>query len=318
MKSSTNKVLQAIMRRNRKLFKRSRRNNKKGKTMSKGWSVGKVPEKCTNCDFQKDEKWVIQIQAPVMQVIFGMCDKVVTEWQMLLLGEIDTDKRTVYVTDYWVPKQKVTYASVINEDLIDAEVIAEKGIVAGIHSHSNMGVFFSSTDDEFSNMSLIKHHVVVNNKYEFIATSRVDLPCGMVKFMDTAVITGITPSLSIIGIENVQQEVRHVTNGNHGGSYQHNWHDIEKERKDYWNKFATPKNKAIKLLNLKDDEKDDPAYSEGWVLDPISGLLVKRHTLSMKEQEGAYPVTNEEAKDIAEAEQIANQSNPNYYTGMDY
>lgn len=172
------------------------------------WSTGEAPKKCENCDFAKDEDYRILIQPQVMSAIFAMCRIVTQEWQMMLIGKCEGSE--VVITDYWVPKQTVTYTTVKNEELIDANVIRERGIIATIHSHANMQVFFSQVDDEYTNLSHIKHHLVVNNKHDFVATTRVDLPCGMVKFMKTTVHTSINELETVDGITNVKG-MNHLT-----------------------------------------------------------------------------------------------------------
>ena len=141
------------------------------------------PYQCASaCSFQdaKKDKFEILITDPVNKVIKSLCSKVKVEWQLLLIGE--GDQEGIIITDYYVPKQEVTGSTVKNLDCIDAEAVKNMGIVATLHSHANMNVFFSSVDDESTNNSFIKTHLVVNNKFEFVACNRVDLPCGMVKF----------------------------------------------------------------------------------------------------------------------------------------
>jgi len=125
------------------------------------------------------------------------CEQVKTEWQVLLIGE-EREDNVVYCDDYFIPKQEVTSASVTNIDCIDKKVIEDKSIVGTIHSHGNMSVFFSTTDEESTNTSLIKNHIVTNNNGDYVGTKAIDLPCGMKRFID-AQITRDLPHIKMAG-----------------------------------------------------------------------------------------------------------------------
>jgi hypothetical protein len=112
---------------------------------------------------------------------------------MLLIGT-EHEGNVVRITDYYVPEQKVTSASVKMNECMDLETVQKLGIVATIHSHASMKVFFSGTDYTETNTSFIKNHIVVNNKQEFIATKAIELPCGMKRFID-AVVTRDLPAI---------------------------------------------------------------------------------------------------------------------------
>lgn len=169
------------------------------------WSVGEAPKECTKCDHVGDDKTRVLVHPDVLSAIFYLCREVKSEWQMLLVGsEVGN---TVTVDGYYIPKQEVTAASVKNLEAIDEEFIKSRSIVATIHSHADMTVFFSAVDDECTNMSWIKHHLVVNNKGEFIAKTRHDLACGMVKFNEASVETLIPNKDGAQGSENITKKV---------------------------------------------------------------------------------------------------------------
>ncbi len=171
---------------------------------TRGWNTGDAPKVCTACSYHDNDNGPkIYLSTGVQAAIYKLCADIKLEWQMLLTGRIEQDG-DVIVDGYWIPKQTITAASVQNEDLVDAEVIRTRGIVAGIHSHGTMGVFFSHTDIESTNMSQIRHNIVVNNKHEFVAQSRVDLPCGMVKFLKAQVMLVYPTTTEVIGIENIK------------------------------------------------------------------------------------------------------------------
>lgn len=171
----------------------------------RGWDTGTAPKVCENCDFlPKDNKQRILVEYPVWKVLMALCTEVKVEWQALLKGRIEDG--VVHINGYYIPKQEVGHAHVKNLDVIDDEFITAHTIVAGVHSHGTMNCFFSNTDHEDTNMSLIRHNIVVNNKGEYKACSRMDLPCGLVKFIDAEVMTVGEPDVVIEGLENIQEK----------------------------------------------------------------------------------------------------------------
>lgn len=175
-------------------------------TQSGGWNTGDAPKICTACSFTPSTtKQQIFVEYEVWRSLMSICSKVKVEWQALLKGRIEPNGE-VMITGYYIPKQEVTGASVKNLDIIDDVFIRDNNIVAGVHSHAAMSCFFSTTDVEHTNMSLIKHNIVVNNKSEYKAQTRIDLPCGMVKFIDADVYTVGSPEATIVGIENIEEK----------------------------------------------------------------------------------------------------------------
>ncbi len=105
---------------------------------------------------------------------------------MCLIGRV-MENGDVAVDGYYIPKQSVTAASVRNEEPITLSFIKEYNVVASIHSHANMQVFFSSTDEQ-TNRSLIRYHIVTNNRGDYLAVGRVMLPCGAQLMLDVEVV----------------------------------------------------------------------------------------------------------------------------------
>lgn len=169
------------------------------------WSAGEAPKVCTKCDYVDDKGFRILIHPDVLAAVFHLTREIKMEWQMLLSGAVLGQE--VMINGYYIPKQEVTSSTVTNLEAIDQKFIDDRDIVATIHSHSDMGVFFSQVDDEYTNMSWIKHHVVVNNKGEFVAKSRHDLKCGGVKFVDSKVETMIPTATKAEGVENISKKV---------------------------------------------------------------------------------------------------------------
>lgn len=94
-----------------------------------------------------------------------------TEWMAYLIGHAKEDKEHAYViTDMYFPKQKAGPAHV---EAADGEII--ENVVAAVHSHVGMNVFFSGTDEDHFNHNI---ELVVNNKGEILATGRTQLECG--------------------------------------------------------------------------------------------------------------------------------------------
>lgn len=180
---------------------------------TRGWDTGDAPKVCENCDYlPKTQKTQFMMEHTVWKALMGLCAKIEVEWQALLRGTVDADG-VVKITGYYIPKQEVGPASVKNLDVIDDVFIAEHHIVAGVHSHAGMACFFSSTDVDHTNMSLIRHNIVVNNEGKYKAQSRVDLPCGMVKFIEGELMTYGEPAIVIPGIENIIKKTYGFENG---------------------------------------------------------------------------------------------------------
>lgn len=171
--------------------------------MSK-WDTGTKCNVTDDCSWGEEHEAVPIIISPeVWSVVTGLCEEVKLEWQMMLCGK--ETENAVIVDGYWIPKQEVSCASVKNLDIIDKEVIEERGIIATIHSHGNIGVSFSSTDKEFTNLSLIKNHIVVNNRGDIKATSRYDTPCGKEFFLDSVVRIQVGDTPEIVGRDNITE-----------------------------------------------------------------------------------------------------------------
>ena len=97
-----------------------------------------------------------------------------TEWGASLIGT--NEKGVISITDLNVFNQNVTSVTInaIHEG---------KGSVGIIHSHHNMGSFFSGTDNEGGNQNndvsiVVAHKADSPLKFELLATVRVKTPCG--------------------------------------------------------------------------------------------------------------------------------------------
>lgn len=174
-------------------------------TYRKGWNTEESVKVARNCDWAADRQaYEIMLSKEVEAVITYLCKHIKDEWQMLLLGEVVEDQ--VQCTGYYIPKQKVTRGTVTNLDCIDREFIQQNKVVATIHSHADMGVFFSQTDEVYTNMSLIDHHIVCNNSGEFKGCSKFSLPCGKVFLAKSDVVIMSEPLESVEGYDNIKKE----------------------------------------------------------------------------------------------------------------
>jgi proteasome lid subunit RPN8/RPN11 len=177
--------------------------------MSDKWHVeggAKCYDKCSHAENMAQHN--IVLSKDLWHVICAMLNRFPTkEWQMMLTGE--KLEAGVFCNGYIIPKQEVSMAYVENKDNITAELIAEKHIVCGIHSHVDMGVTPSHTDINDSVMSLIDYHVIVNNKHLTNGMRKAVLPCGGLSVVPCTVsVAGEVDltKLKIEGLENITEK----------------------------------------------------------------------------------------------------------------
>lgn len=177
-----------------------------------GWSTGevvskKIAEDCSWCDAQPKVENVIILNKKVTEAIMWLMENKGVEWQMLLVGEVSTfgdDGDVITISDYIIPKQVVSGATVKNVDCIDKQFIDENKIVCTIHSHVSMGAFFSSTDVTECNSGPIKYHIVMNNKYQYESVKQIKLACGLLKFIPCSVVLWSPKPQEPQGVENIE------------------------------------------------------------------------------------------------------------------
>lgn len=177
------------------------------------WEVEPVKEAddCSYCDNSMAGKPQFVLTPELLAVIRTLCTTIQREWQILLKGNV-TDNG-IYCYDYVIPKQETTLATVYNDDDIDTKFVEDNSIVATCHSHNDMAVGFSHTDEVCTNNSMIKNHIVTNNKGDFKAISRIELPCGLNKFVD-AIVMSEAPAIEakdIKGLENIKERTSPIT-----------------------------------------------------------------------------------------------------------
>lgn len=132
---------------------------------------------------------VVVLTLRVHALILALLDQFEgTEWLAYLVGT--ESKRRVTVTDLFIPKQEVSTGDV-NVKGFDFP----PSMVGVIHSHHNMGAFFSSQDEGNVN----KHHklsIVVDSGGRYKATIKARVPCGAaLASVETRVIVGVDKSV---------------------------------------------------------------------------------------------------------------------------
>ena len=207
------------------------------------WEIP-TPKEATSCSFcDLNIKPEFVLTPKLIAVSRKLCVDIAREWQILLIGE-ETDTG-IFCYDYYVPKQETGIASVKNTDEITLAFVEKKKIVAGMHSHNEIACSFSATDDQCTNHSFIKHHIVTNNRHDFMAISRIELPCGLIKFAKAKVIMQVPSIKSVKGIENIEA----IKYTGYGKTY---YYDSKTKTGYYGNNSNLPKH----YQPLIDDGKD--------------------------------------------------------------
>ena len=122
----------------------------------------------------KLEKPIIVMPHVVWRKIVTLTKAIDTEWLGYLKASL-VQTGEWKIIDIVVPKQEVTSTTVKPTDTIPAEGV--------IHSHVDMGAFFSGVDDSYLNQNH-QFSIVVNKREEVKAVSRIELPCGAFAIVD--------------------------------------------------------------------------------------------------------------------------------------
>lgn len=116
--------------------------------------------------------WVILIPMDIHCLIMALDKEIDDEFLVYLKGDIDKDKKTIRVTDIYVPEQEVTYSSV---DVKEAEVAHKyEGV---LHKHPSGVSSFSATDDKYINVNHKFSILLESGKY-VSAIVIAEVPCG--------------------------------------------------------------------------------------------------------------------------------------------
>ena len=125
------------------------------------------------------------------------CKEYSTEWIALLIGKLDKDadnKPAYLISKFYFPPQTASGAHVD----VPTGVRPKPGTIGAIHSHVDMGVFWSSTDTEHSNWPV---EIVINRRENYEALARYQLKCGeWAKGKATVYLTGSGLSMGVKGM----------------------------------------------------------------------------------------------------------------------
>ena len=121
------------------------------------------------------------------------------EWLSYLLGDIDWDNNRAQINDLYIPEKQTINATLVNE----IECSGINNVVGVIHSHHNMSVEFSSTDNEYINkhndISIVVSHTNMN------AVVRCKTPCGCFAFIKPTISLDLS---SVINESDFLTEIR--------------------------------------------------------------------------------------------------------------
>lgn len=155
--------------------KKSKDDKKKSKTVysySKDKSWDMETETIEQCPYMENDQKVI-IETNAKHKIEAMMDVMGSdEWIGLLKGVKDEDK--MIVKDLHIPKQKVSSARAKKTDKVEP-----KETIGVIHSHHDMGSFFSGTDEENVNQNY-NLSLVIDSDFEFEGMARIRTECNKI------------------------------------------------------------------------------------------------------------------------------------------
>lgn len=201
------------------------------------------------------------------QKIIGLTRELSTEW-LGYLGASRLQNGQWKVINITVPKQKVTGAHVQPTETIHSEGV--------IHSHVNMGAFFSGTDDNYLNENH-EFSIVINKRAEIKAVIRHKLPCGSMTLIDAHVVIDEPEAPDVSAFinaakENIEEE-RYNCGYNYRNQYGINWGWNNKKGKfGIIKKHNTGGNMVVsrtstknndKVWDVDDDDDDDDKTSNG-------------------------------------------------------
>jgi len=159
--------------------KKEKRSYKKERKKKRSWSTTTLDSKESwdsgiddeICPALRDELTASLIIPPeIWNVIQELTEEINSEWLGYLKGDFLNDGFVLNVKEIIIPEQEVTGVSVtVKEDIDDVQGV--------VHSHSNMGVFFSGTDDNYINTNNA-FSLVVNKDGKHKAIARIKLNCG--------------------------------------------------------------------------------------------------------------------------------------------
>ncbi len=168
------------------------------------WSTERPSVKvCERLDQTKPElflPWIIGQKIVAMSKEMGN-----TEWLGYLIG-VEESPNNFKVTNIVVPEQEVSGSSV---DVI--KPVAGDNILGTVHSHHNMGTFFSNTDKSFIGVNH-KLMVVYSNNNGYKGAFRATTLCGATMLVDMSVtIIYPNPPRVVWFVEEAKKQIKNKT-----------------------------------------------------------------------------------------------------------
>lgn len=127
------------------------------------------------CEPVLKQQAIVRLSEKLLRRAAGLCDKMGNlEWIAALVGTKVSD--TEYLAEDFVVLDQEVHGTHSQFTAKGDTQFARMKTIGIIHSHNNMGVFFSGIDEN----EAVKHDVsiVTNNKGEFFGKTKFNLPCG--------------------------------------------------------------------------------------------------------------------------------------------
>lgn len=127
------------------------------------------------CESILKQQAIVRLSEKLLRRAAGLCDKMGSlEWIAALIGTKVSD--TEYLAEDFVVLDQEVHGTHSQFTAKGDTQFARMKTIGIIHSHNNMGVFFSGTDEN----EAVKHDVsiVTNNNGEFFGKTKFKLPCG--------------------------------------------------------------------------------------------------------------------------------------------
>jgi len=142
---------------------------KKRKTTETSWDLEDTTiDKCPSCE----EKVHVLISRSTKHKIQAMMDVMgKDEWLGLLIGQKQDENW--YISNLYIPKQEVSSVTATKK----AEEDEPDDVLGIIHSHHDMGTFWSGTDEKHAN-SNFDLSIVVDSDMKTLGTAREKTECG--------------------------------------------------------------------------------------------------------------------------------------------
>ena len=229
--------------------------SKKISTQNKEWKSG----------LNIVEEPTIKVNGKLLLICNQIQDKFPDKEFSILVKGRETDDGFELSDEYLIPKQKVCSSSIDYDKEDPLNKYQKEGYNVVIHSHHNLGSFFSSTDTEYINSHF--ECSVLFSKRNFTLATMSFKRGNSVFILETSKVK-ISNEMEIEGLENIE-EMKFTTKarGLQRGAITDYYGD------DYWKK----------------EEEDDVTkyYRDGWVNDKIYGA---------KEEKGWYDDYDEEVE----------------------